>query len=57
MPGRIEGTVAVVSGAGSSGPGIGVGKATAILFAQEGARGSRRQVRGPSKGNPHAGQR
>jgi NAD(P)-dependent dehydrogenase (short-subunit alcohol dehydrogenase family) len=38
MPGRIEGTVAIVSGAGSSGPGIGVGKATSILFAREGAR-------------------
>lgn len=34
---RLEGKVAIVSGAGSSGPGIGNGKATAILFAREGA--------------------
>jgi NAD(P)-dependent dehydrogenase (short-subunit alcohol dehydrogenase family) len=30
--------VAIVTGGGSSGPGIGTGKATAILFAREGAR-------------------
>lgn len=30
--------VAIVTGAGSSGPGIGNGRATAILFAREGAR-------------------
>src|SRR6476659_1032602 len=35
--GRLEGLVAIVSGAGSSGPGIGNGKATSILFAREGA--------------------
>lgn len=35
---RLVGTVAIVTGAGSSGPGIGTGKATAILFAREGAR-------------------
>jgi NAD(P)-dependent dehydrogenase (short-subunit alcohol dehydrogenase family) len=38
MVGRGEGKVAVVSGAGSSGPGFGVGKATSVLFAREGAR-------------------
>lgn len=35
---RLEGKVAIVTGAGSIGPGIGNGKATAILFAREGAR-------------------
>jgi NAD(P)-dependent dehydrogenase (short-subunit alcohol dehydrogenase family) len=38
MPGRLEGKVAIVTGAGSSGPGWGNGKATAVLFAREGAR-------------------
>src|SRR6266700_7954666 len=36
--GRLEGKVAIVTGAGSRGPGIGNGKAAAILFAREGAR-------------------
>ncbi|HXH23077.1 MAG TPA: SDR family oxidoreductase [Dehalococcoidia bacterium] len=36
--GRLEGMVAVVTGAGSSGPGIGNGRATAVLFAREGAK-------------------
>jgi len=35
--GRLAGKVAVVTGAQSSGPGLGIGKATAILFAREGA--------------------
>lgn len=35
---RLAGKVAVVTGAGSSGPGLGTGKATAILFAREGAK-------------------
>jgi NAD(P)-dependent dehydrogenase (short-subunit alcohol dehydrogenase family) len=35
---RLKDKVAIVSGAGSSGPGMGNGKATAILFAREGAR-------------------
>ena len=34
---RLKGKVAVVTGAGSSGPGVGNGKAAAILFAREGA--------------------
>jgi NAD(P)-dependent dehydrogenase (short-subunit alcohol dehydrogenase family) len=34
----LEGKVAIVTGAGSSGPGFGTGKATAILFAREGAK-------------------
>ncbi|MGH6714016.1 MAG: SDR family NAD(P)-dependent oxidoreductase [Bradyrhizobium sp.] len=38
MGGRLEGKVALVMGAGSSGPGLGNGKATAILFAKEGAK-------------------
>ena len=37
MQGRLEGKVALVTGAGSSGPGWGNGKATAVLFAREGA--------------------
>lgn len=36
--GRLEGKVAIVTGAGSSGPGVGNGKAAAILFAREGAK-------------------
>ncbi len=36
--GRLEGKVAIVTGAGSSGPGLGNGKATAVLFAREGAK-------------------
>ena len=35
---RLEGKVAIVTGAGSSGPGIGNGRATATLFAREGAK-------------------
>ena len=35
---RLEGKVAIVTGAGSSGPGYGTGKATSVLFAREGAR-------------------
>lgn len=35
---RLEGKVAIVTGAGSSGEGIGNGKATAVLFAREGAQ-------------------
>ena len=37
-PPRLEGKVAIVTGAGSSGPGVGTGKAISILFAREGAR-------------------
>jgi NAD(P)-dependent dehydrogenase (short-subunit alcohol dehydrogenase family) len=37
MSGRLAGKVAIVTGAGSSGPELGNGKATAILFAREGA--------------------
>jgi NAD(P)-dependent dehydrogenase (short-subunit alcohol dehydrogenase family) len=37
MAGRLAGKTAIVTGAGSRGPGIGNGKATAILFAREGA--------------------
>jgi NAD(P)-dependent dehydrogenase (short-subunit alcohol dehydrogenase family) len=38
MAGRLAGKAAIVTGAGSRGPGLGNGKATAILFAREGAR-------------------
>ncbi len=37
MAGRLQGKVAIVTGAGSSGEGVGNGKATSILFAREGA--------------------
>jgi NAD(P)-dependent dehydrogenase (short-subunit alcohol dehydrogenase family) len=37
MTGRVEGRVALVFGAGSSGPGWGNGKAAAALYAREGA--------------------
>lgn len=37
MAGRLQGKVALVVGAGSAGPGWGNGKATAVLFAREGA--------------------
>lgn len=35
---RLENKVAIVTGAGSSGPGVGTGKATATLFSREGAK-------------------
>lgn len=38
MAGRLDGKVAIVTGAGSVGPGWGNGRATAVLFAREGAR-------------------
>jgi NAD(P)-dependent dehydrogenase (short-subunit alcohol dehydrogenase family) len=38
IAGRLDGKVAIVTGAGSRGPGVGNGEATAILFAREGAR-------------------
>jgi NAD(P)-dependent dehydrogenase (short-subunit alcohol dehydrogenase family) len=38
VTGRLAGKVAIVTGAGSVGPGWGNGRATAVLFAREGAR-------------------
>jgi NAD(P)-dependent dehydrogenase (short-subunit alcohol dehydrogenase family) len=38
MAGRLNGRVAIVTGAGSQTEGIGNGRATAVLFAREGAR-------------------
>ena len=38
MVDRVKGKVAIVTGAGSIGPGIGNGKASAILYAREGAQ-------------------
>src|SRR5207248_11344129 len=38
MSGRLSGKIAIITGAGSRGPGLGNGKATAILFAREGAK-------------------
>jgi NAD(P)-dependent dehydrogenase (short-subunit alcohol dehydrogenase family) len=35
---KLEGKVAIVTGAGSSGPGFGVGKAISVLFARQGAK-------------------
>lgn len=36
--GKLNGKVAIVTGAGSSGPGWGTGKAMSVLFAREGAK-------------------
>ncbi len=38
MAGRLDGKVAIVTGAASRGEGVGNGKAMAILFASEGAK-------------------
>jgi NAD(P)-dependent dehydrogenase (short-subunit alcohol dehydrogenase family) len=38
VSGELEGKVAIVTGAGASGPGWGTGKATAVTFARAGAR-------------------
>jgi NAD(P)-dependent dehydrogenase (short-subunit alcohol dehydrogenase family) len=38
MAGRLAGKVAIVTGAGTSGPVVGTGKAISLLFAREGAR-------------------
>jgi NAD(P)-dependent dehydrogenase (short-subunit alcohol dehydrogenase family) len=38
MTGRLDGKVAVIVGAGSVGPGWGNGRATAVVFAREGAK-------------------
>jgi NAD(P)-dependent dehydrogenase (short-subunit alcohol dehydrogenase family) len=38
MAGKVDGQVAIVTGAGSSGPGLGTGKATSVLLAREGAK-------------------
>ena len=38
MTGRLQDKVAIVTGAGSVGPGWGNGRATAVRFAQEGAK-------------------
>jgi NAD(P)-dependent dehydrogenase (short-subunit alcohol dehydrogenase family) len=38
MAGRLQDRIAIVTGAGCVGPGWGNGRATAVLFAQEGAR-------------------
>lgn len=37
MAGRLDGKIAIVTGAGSVGPGWGNGRAAAVIFAQEGA--------------------
>ena len=38
MNGRLKDKIAIVTGAGSSGPGWGNGKATAVVYAREGAK-------------------
>ena len=49
--GRVEGKVAIVTGAGSTpGPGIGTGKASAVVLAREGAQRAAR--RPPSRRAP-----
>ena len=38
MSGRLQGKIAIVTGAGCIGPGWGNGRATAVRFAEEGAK-------------------
>jgi len=38
MPGRLQDRIAIITGAGSVGPGWGNGRATAVRFAEEGAK-------------------
>src|ERR1043166_266530 len=38
MSGRLQGRIAIVTGAGSVGPGWGNGRATCVRFAEEGAK-------------------
>ena len=38
QPGKLDGKIAIVTGAGSSGPGVGTGKAISVLLAREGAQ-------------------
>ena len=38
MTGRVQDKVAIITGAGASGPGWGNGKASAVLYAREGAK-------------------
>jgi NAD(P)-dependent dehydrogenase (short-subunit alcohol dehydrogenase family) len=38
QPRKLDGKVAIVTGAGSSGPGVGTGKAISVLLAREGAK-------------------
>ena len=45
MSGRLQDSVAIVTGAGSVGPGWGNGRATAVRFAEEGAQDIRRRPR------------
>ena len=57
-----RGKVAIVTGAGSRGPGLGNGKAAAILFAREGARvlcvdQALRARRGDGRADPRRGRR
>jgi NAD(P)-dependent dehydrogenase (short-subunit alcohol dehydrogenase family) len=35
---KLDGKIAIVTGAGSSGPGFGTGKAISVLLAREGAK-------------------
>ena len=48
MPNRLHGKVALVTGAGTSGDGMGNGKAVALLFAQEGATVVAVDLNGPA---------
>ena len=53
MTGRLAGKVALVTGAGSVGPGWGNGRAAAVLFAREGASSSSTAI-APRRRRPHA---
>ena len=50
MASRLLGKVAIVTGAGSQGPGIGNGKATAVLFRPGGCQGALRRSRPRTRG-------
>ena len=54
MAGRLHDKVALVVGAGSVGPGWGNGKATAVMFAREGAKVVRADVNEGAQAKPCA---
>jgi NAD(P)-dependent dehydrogenase (short-subunit alcohol dehydrogenase family) len=51
---RVKDKVVIVTGAGSSGPGWGNGKAAAVLYAREGARVLAADLRQEAAGETHA---
>jgi NAD(P)-dependent dehydrogenase (short-subunit alcohol dehydrogenase family) len=54
MTKRLENKIAIVTGAGSSGPGWGNGKAAAVLYAREGARVLAADLRQEAAGETYA---